>query len=95
MNKKTIIIGFLIGVLATILGATIYTIIICLQLNMASEEIINKIFTPSIFAKRIIYGAFLNLPLFFYFSYKKSEDHAKGILIAIVLAAIIFMINKI
>ena len=51
MNKKAIIIGFLIGIL-------------------------------------------LNLPVFYYFLNKKKEDYSKGVLIAIVLVALIFIINK-
>ena len=94
MNKKAIILGFLIGVLTTFIGISIYTIIIGLKLDLSFQDIINRILSTNVLGKRASIGVLLNLPVFYYFLNKKKEDYAKGILIAIVLVALIFILNK-
>ncbi|WP_034062338.1 hypothetical protein [Lacinutrix jangbogonensis] len=94
MNKKAIVIGFLIGLVTTFIGISIYTLIIGVTLDLPSQDIINKILSTSILGKRASIGVLLNLPVFYYFLNKKKEDYAKGVLIAIVLVALIFILNK-
>ena len=94
MNKKAIIIGFILGLLTTFIGISIYTLIIGLQLDLSSQVIINKILSTSVLGKRASIGVLLNLPLFYYFLNKKIEDYAKGVLLAIIIIAIIFIVNK-
>jgi len=94
MNKKTITIGFVIGLLTTFIGISIYTLIIGLKLDLSTQEIINKILSTSVLGKRASIGVLLNLPVFYYFLNKKKENYAKGILMAIVIVAIIFIVNK-
>ncbi|AEH00415.1 hypothetical protein [Lacinutrix sp. 5H-3-7-4] len=94
MNKKAIIIGFILGLLTTFIGISIYTLIIGLQLDLSSQVIINKILSTSVLGKRASIGVLLNLPLFYYFLNKKMEDYAKGVLLAIIIIAIIFIVNK-
>ncbi|WP_299250902.1 hypothetical protein [uncultured Lacinutrix sp.] len=94
MNKKAIIFGFLIGIVTTFIGISIYTFFIGLKLDLSFQEIINRILSTSVLGKRASIGVLLNLPVFYYFLNKKKEDFAKGILIAIVLVALIFILNK-
>lgn len=94
MNKKAIIFGFLIGIVTTFIGVSIYTFFIGLKLDLSFQEIINRILSTSVLGKRASIGVLLNLPVFYYFLNKKKEDFAKGILIAIVLVALIFILNK-
>lgn len=94
MNKKALAIGFIIGLITTFVGISIYTIFICYSLGISSEEIINKLLSTSVLGKRASIGILLNLPVFYYFLNKKKEDYAKGVLIAIVLVALIFILNK-
>lgn len=94
MNKKAALIGFIIGVITTFIGVSIYTIYIGIKLDLPSQDILNKILSTSVLGKRASIGVLLNLPVFYYFLNKKKEDYAKGVLIAIVLVALIFMINK-
>ncbi|OIQ18207.1 hypothetical protein [Lacinutrix sp. MedPE-SW] len=94
MNKKALIIGFILGLLTTFIGISIYTLIIGLQLDLSSQVIINKILSTSVLGKRASIGVLLNLPLFYYFLNKKMEDYAKGVLLSIIVIAIIFIVNK-
>ncbi|WP_299885452.1 hypothetical protein [uncultured Lacinutrix sp.] len=94
MNKKAIIIGFVIGLITTFIGISIYTLFIGIKLDISMSEIANKIVSTSVLGKRASIGVLLNLPVFYYFLNKKKEDYAKGVLIAIVIIAIIFIINK-
>lgn len=94
MTKKAIIIGFVIGLITTFIGITIYTIIIGLNLDLSFQDITNKIFSTRVLGKRASIGVLLNLPVFYYFLNQKKEDHAKGVLIAIVLVALVFILTK-
>lgn len=94
MNKKAIIIGFLIGLITTFIGISIYTLIIGLNLGLSIQDITNKIISTSVLGKRASIGILLNLPVVYYFLNKKKEDTAKGVIIAIVLVALIFILNK-
>lgn len=94
MNKKAIAIGLVIGLITTFIGITIYTVFIGLKLHLSTSDIINKILSTSVLGKRASIGVLLNLPVFYYFLNKKKENHAKGVLIAIVLVALIFMLSK-
>lgn len=93
MNKKAIILGFVIGLITTLIGITIYTIFIGIKLDLPTQNITNKILSTSVLGKRASIGVLLNLPVFYYFLNKKKEDYAKGVLIAIVLVALIFILN--
>ncbi len=94
MNKKAIIIGFVIGLATTFVGVSLYTVFIGIKLDLTANEIINKILSSSVLGKRASIGVLLNLPVFYYFLNKKKEDFAKGVLMAIVLVAVIFIVNK-
>lgn len=94
MINKSLIIGLVIGLITTFIGITAYTIFIGLQLDLNTNDIINKITSTSVLGKRASIGVLLNIPIFYIFLNKKKEEHAKGILIAIILVAIIFIANK-
>jgi len=94
MNKKAIIFGFLIGLATTFIGISIYTFIIGLSLDLSLQDITNRIVSTSVLGKRASIGVLLNLPVFYFFLNKKKEDYAKGVLLAIVLVALIFILNK-
>ncbi|WP_452225117.1 hypothetical protein [Lacinutrix chionoecetis] len=94
MNKKAIILGFFIGIITTIIGISIYTLIIGLRLDLSVHDIINKLLSTSVLGKRASIGILLNIPVFYYFLNKKKEDYAKGVLLAIVLVALVFILNS-
>lgn len=94
MNKKAIAIGFIIGLLTTFIGISVYTLIIGIQLDLSAQALINRIFSTTVLGKRASIGVLLNLPVFYYFLNKKKEDYAKGVLFAIVLVALFFISTK-
>lgn len=93
MNKKAIVIGLIIGLITTIVGITIYTLFIGFNLDLTTQAITNKLLSTSVIGKRASIGILLNIPVFYYFLHHKKEDYAKGVLIAIVLVALIFIVN--
>jgi len=93
MNKG-VVIGFSIGIITTLVGIIIYTIGIGLKLDLSTQDITNKIISTSVLGKRASIGVLLNLPVFYYFLHKKKEEYAKGVIIAIVLVALVFILNK-
>lgn len=94
MNKKDIIIGIIIGFVTTIIGIGIYAIYIGFSLNLTQEELISHTLSTRFLGKRASIGVLLNLPVFYYFLNKKKENTAKGVLIAIIAVAIVFIANK-
>ncbi len=92
MIRKDVIIGFLIGLLANLVG-------ICIYIYFFSREgFIDTLKSATSFnfiGKLVSLGAILNLVAFFVLI-KKNEDHkARGVLLATLLAAIIIIVNKI
>ncbi|MBQ0768205.1 MAG: hypothetical protein KBT58_02875 [Bizionia sp.] len=94
MNKKEILLGFIIGIITTIIGVIFYTIFIGIQVGLNTEQIIEKITSSSILGKRASIGVLLNLPVFYLFLNKRKEEIAKGVLAAIIVVALIFIFNK-
>ena len=94
MNKKEVIFGFIIGIITTFIGILIFAIYTGIQLDLNMNETIKKAFSSYFLGKRASIGVLLNLPVFYYFLNKEKEDYAKGVLIAIVIVALIFIVNK-
>ncbi|WP_339757678.1 hypothetical protein [uncultured Winogradskyella sp.] len=90
--KKEILIGFIVGVIATAFG-----LILALQIFGKSNDwgiVIRQAISENFLTKLMSIGALLNLGVFFLFL-KKNQDHrAKGVLIATVLVLISTMIIK-
>ncbi len=94
MIRKDVIIGFIVGLLSAIIGVTIFTLAIGLYKELSIEETMNQVFTTQFLGKRASIGALLNLPVFYYFLNKKKEHKARGVLLATIMIAIIFIVNK-
>ena len=92
MVRKDVIIGFIIGLLANILGIIIYILLFSKE---GFEGTIKSAINFSFIGKLVSLGAILNLVVFFILI-KMNEDHkARGVLLATLMAAIIVIINKI
>jgi len=94
MNKKEVVLGFIIGIITTIIGVIIYTVFIGIQVGLSTNQIIEKITSSSILGKRVSIGVLLNLPVFYLFLNRRKEEVAKGVLAAIIVVALIFIFNK-
>ena len=92
MIKQNIFIGFLTGLSANIGGIFLY---ILLFSEMGIDETLDNAMAQGYIGKRIALGAILNFLPFFVFIRKKQNYHARGVLLATIIAAITVFISKI
>jgi len=91
MINKDVIIGFILGLISVCVGVILY---IAIFSDDSIRVTIEQAFMYKFFGKLVSLGALLNLGLFFFFLKKNQDNRAKGVLIATVIVAIIFMVNK-
>lgn len=88
MAKKDIILGFLLGLVATVIGTFLF-------IELGTEhhffEGIIKMKSNGFLNKLIALGAICNLPLFYFFIRKEQDNRAKGILIQVVVLTVIML----
>lgn len=92
MINKDVIIGFIVGVIATIFG-----LVFAIQIFGQSDDwsyVINQAIEEGFLTKLMSIGAILNLGAFFIFIKKKQDHRAKGVLIATILVFISTMVIK-
>ena len=92
MIRKDVIIGFIIGIVANLVGIALYILLFSKE---GFEGTIRSAVNFSFIGKLVSLGAILNLVVFFILI-KRNEDHkARGVLLATLVAAIIVIVNKI
>ncbi len=92
MIKNEVIIGFLIGLIANIIGLFIAATL--LGDNDDFNTILKTASAEGFLGKLISLGAILNLVAFFIFIKKKQDYRARGVLLATVFIAVFtFIIN--
>ena len=90
--KKDVIIGFVIGIIATAFG-----LILAIQIFGKSSdwgEVIQQAISEGFLTKLMSIGALVNLGAFFLFLKKNQDQRAKGVLIATLLVFIATMVLK-
>jgi ABC-type antimicrobial peptide transport system permease subunit len=90
MIKKEVGIGFLVGLMANIVG-----LFLAIQLfgnGDGIETTIKQAIANGFFGKLLSIGAILNLIAFFMFLKKKQDYRARGVLLATILVAIVSFI---
>ncbi|HSP39868.1 MAG TPA: hypothetical protein VLN46_00440 [Gillisia sp.] len=92
MIKKNIFIGFLTGLAANVTGIILYITIFS---KMGLNETLEDAWNNNYIGKIIALGAALNFLPFFIFLKKNLIYHARGVLLATVLTAIIIAITNI
>lgn len=92
MIKTNIAIGFMTGIAANVMGIILY---ILLFSETAIEQTLNDAMRNDYLGKIIALGAALNFLPFFLFLKKNLIYHARGVLLATVLTAVIIAITKI
>jgi len=90
-NKKDIIIGFILGLISACIGVFLYIVLFS---KFGVKETIQQALQFKFVGKLVSLGALLNLGLFFLLLNRKQDEKAKGVLIATVIIALIFIINK-
>ena len=96
MNNKKVLQGFLIGLLATIIGVFLSSIFLG-KLSGRSDgilEVLEAAQFEGFLGKLISLGAILNLICFFYFIRKKQDSRAAGVLTATIIIAVATFLIK-
>ncbi len=91
-NRKEVLTGFLVGIIANTLGTVLYILIFT---DLFLMDALKAAYNNGHLGSVIALGAILNLVAFFGFIKLKRDQRAKGVLIATLLAAILIMIYKI
>lgn len=92
MIKKEVLTGFIVGLIANVIGLII-TIFIFGN-GDGIETTIRQSISQGFFSKLVSIGAILNLIAFFLFIKLKRDYRARGVILATVLVAIVtFLVN--
>jgi len=92
MNKKEILIGFAVGVIANTIGTILY---ILLFSEMGLKETFEAAIQQGHLGSILALGAILNLVAFFAFLRLRRDERAKGVLIATIFTALIILYYKV
>lgn len=91
-NKKELIIGFLVGLIANAIGTLLYILLFSdLGIVETFEAAVEQEHVGSLLAL----GAILNLLAFFAFLRLRRDQRAKGVLIATILTAMVILYYKV
>jgi hypothetical protein len=91
-QKKEIVIGFAVGVIANAIGTLLY---ILLFSGLGIEATIEAAHEQGHLGSLLALGAILNLLAFFGFLKLRRDQRAKGVLIATLLTALVILCYKI
>jgi len=92
MNNKDIILGIVIGLIASVIGFLLAVVFFGGGNSIADSY--NKSIAQGFFTKLVSIGALLNLAAFFLFIQKGQDLRAKGVLIATIFVALLTLIVR-
>lgn len=92
MIKKEVTIGFIVGIIANLLGVVLYLLFFS---KLSISESINVAREQGHLGSLLALGALLNLLAFFGFLKIKRDLRARGVLMATILTAIAILLIKI
>ncbi|MBM1104685.1 hypothetical protein JQC67_00910 [Aurantibacter crassamenti] len=91
MNKKEILIGFIVGIIANTIGTLAY---ILLFSEFGIMETFEAALAQGHLGSLLALGAILNLVAFFGFLRIRRDNRARGVLIATIITALIIVYYK-
>nr|WP_297783182.1 hypothetical protein [uncultured Allomuricauda sp.] len=91
-NKKEIIIGFIVGLIANTFGTLLY---ILLFSDLGVVETFNAAIDQGHIGSLLALGAILNLVAFFAFLRIKRDQRAKGVMLATLVTALVILLYKV
>ena len=91
IDKKEVLIGFLVGIIANTFGTLLY---ILLFSDLGIVETFNAANAQGYLGSLLALGAILNLIAFFGFLRLKRDLRARGVMLATLLTAIIILLYK-
>lgn len=89
--RKEILVGFLVGLLATAMGFYFYVEFV---LNGSFQESLTIINNKNLYGQILSIAAIPNLLVFFVFIKKKQDYRARGVLIATILVAFLILVSQ-
>ncbi len=92
MNKRELLIGFAVGIIANTLGTLLY---IALFSELSISETYNIAVEQGHVGSLLALGAILNLVAFFAFLKLRRDLRARGVLMATLLSALLILYYKI
>ena len=91
-NKKEIIIGFIVGIIANTFGTLLY---ILLFSDLGIVDTFNAAIDQGHIGSLLALGAILNLVAFFGFLRIKRDQRAKGVMLATLVTALVILSYKV
>lgn len=91
-NKKEILIGFIVGIIANTFGTVLY---ILLFSDLGIVETFNAAVSQGHIGSFLALGAILNLVAFFAFLRIKRDQRARGVMLATLVTALIILLYKV
>ncbi len=92
MNRKEILIGFAVGLIANTIGTLIY---IAIFSDFGIQETFEAAVEQGHIGSLLALGAILNLVAFFAFLRIRRDQRAKGVLMATILTALTILYYKV
>lgn len=92
MNKKEVLIGFIVGIIANTIGTLLY---ILLFSDFGIVETFKAAIAQEHIGSLLALGAILNLVAFFGFLRLKRDYRARGVMIATILTALVILYYKV
>lgn len=91
-NKKEIIIGFVVGIIANTFGTLLYILMFS---DLGIVDTFNAAVTQGHIGSLLALGAILNLIAFFAFLKIKRDQRARGVMLATLVTALIILLYKV
>ena len=91
---KNIGIGFLVGVIANMIGSYLYLFFLSMYKKLSLESTYEVTMEQGLLGNVIVLGALLNLGVFFIFLKKKRYYRARGVIMATLVAALLVLASK-
>ncbi|WP_420575039.1 hypothetical protein [Kordia sp.] len=94
MKNKEVITGMIVGVIATIIGTSIYLTYLAYSRDASLGDVFSRELKYGGISTDIAWGTALNFIAFYAFLKLNKEDRAKGVLVVTVITAVCVMAHK-
>lgn len=91
MDRKEVLIGFVVGIIANTLGTLLYIVLFS---DLGIQETFSAAITQGHVGSLLALGAVLNLVAFFGFIRLRRDKRARGVMIATLLTALVILYYK-
>jgi len=92
MNKKEVLIGFIVGIIANTAGTLLYIVLFS---DLGIKDTFKAAIAQEHIGSLLALGAILNLVAFFGFLKLKRDYRARGVMIATIVTAMVILYYKV